>query len=97
MAESIELRIGEERPVRLPAVPERTWSAEVSGMASAVDVRKLWAADPYPDDEEDEERDEPPSEVVFMVRAVAPGHATVRFTAPGGGAEAREVRVRVSM
>jgi hypothetical protein len=95
----MQLRIGEERPVRLPATPGLgQWSNEVSGMSSAVEVRKLWAADPYPEDDEEGERgQEPPAEEVFMVRAVAPGAATLRFTPPGGDGKPRQVRVEVSM
>ena len=98
MADSLELRIGEERPVRLPALPgDATWSCDVSGMSSAVEVRKLWSADPYPEDDEDGDNDEErePPEVVFMVRAAAPGDADLRFTAPGQ--EARDVHVAVAM
>src|SRR5438552_9113979 len=62
MPDSLHVRIGEERPVRLPALTGGgTWSCDVSGMSSAVEVRKLWAADPYPedDDEEEEQRESP--------------------------------------
>jgi hypothetical protein len=67
-------------------------------MESAVQVRKLWAAAPYPEDDDDEE--EPgPSDTVFMVRGVAPGIATLRFESrgalPGAVPEARNVRVTV--
>jgi hypothetical protein len=98
VAETMQLTIGEERPIRLPAAPGAgEWSNEVSGMSSAVEVRKLWAADPYPDDDEDEAKEQSPAEVVFMVRAVAPGSATLRFTPPGGDEEPREVHVEVAM
>ncbi len=91
MGESIELRIGEERPVRLPALPDGTWSAEVSGMASAVDVRTLWAADPYPDDDEDEERGQAESEVVSVHAARRPG-GSPRGPSPGFDVERRNPR-----
>ena len=96
MPDSLHLRIGEERPVRLPALTGGgTWSCDVSGMSSAVEVRKLWAADPYPEDDDEEEEQGESPEVVFMVRAAAPGDADLRFTAPGQ--EAREVHVAVTM
>ena len=96
MPDSLDLRIGEERPVRLPALPgDATWSCDVSGMSSAVEVRKLWAADPYPEDDDSEEEEREPPEAVFMVRAAAPGDADLRFTAPGQ--ETREVHVAVTM
>src|SRR5207248_7918346 len=81
MPDSLDLRIGEERPVRLPALPgDATWSCDVSGMSSAVEVRRLWAADPYPEDDDSENGEErEPAEVVFMVRAAAPGDADLRF------------------
>jgi hypothetical protein len=94
----VELKIGEERAFHLPPFAGE-WTARVDGMASAVDVRKLWAADPYPEDDEDDEADRPPPDTVFMVRATAPGTATVRF-APGGsgaGQQAREVEITVRM
>ncbi len=95
MPERLDLRIGEERPVGLPALgPDATWSFDVSGMRSAVDVRKLWTSDPYRD-EDDEDAPFAPREMVFMVRGAAPGEATVRFTADGE--DARDVEVRVSM
>lgn len=94
MPERMELRLGEERAVHLPA-EGAPWTWDVRGMASAVDVRKLWAADPYPDDDEGEDDlDHAPSDVVFTVRAVAPGEATVRF-APAAGPGGREVTVEV--
>ena len=95
MSEAMELRLGEERSVHLP--PEGgEWTCDVQGMTSAVDVRMLWAADPYPEDGEDEEpADRPPPDVVFMVRAVGPGQATLRFT-PTGRSDPREVAVTVT-
>ncbi len=78
------LRLGEERPVRLPAAdPGSSWTHEVRGMTSAVHVKRMWTSDPYPEDDEDET----PSrsrEMVFMVRARSPGRATIRFSCPGG-------------
>jgi hypothetical protein len=94
MPETLELRLGEERPVHLPA-DGAPWTCDVGGMASAVDVRKLWAADPYPEDDEEDEADRPPPDVVYMVKGVNPGEATLRFT-PGGGSDARDVVVRVA-
>ena len=96
MAEKLELTLGEEKPVHLPPLPSGGWDYRVEGMASAVEVRKLWAADPYPEDDEDEEPRSTP-DVVFMIRGVAPGSAAVHFTARGGGpaAESRAVDVAV--
>lgn len=78
----VELRVGEERSFHLPPFAGE-WTVQVEGMASAIDVRKLWAADPYPEDDEDEERGRPPPDIVFMVRGVAPGEATLRFVPRG--------------
>ncbi len=94
MADDFELALGEEKPVHLRPLPRGEWRYEVEGMASAVEVRKLWAADPYPEDDEDEEQPQPTPDVVFMIRGVAPGTATVRFTS-GGGGETRTVQVAV--
>ena len=88
--EKVGLRIGEERAIHLPP---GEWQVEVEGMRSAVEIRKLWAADPYPDDDEDEPAQRPPPDVVFMVRGVNPGAATLRFT----GAGVRDVEVTVRM
>lgn len=100
MAESMELRLGEERAVHLPSLRGRGggWTAEVGAMSSAVSVRKLWAADPYPEDDwnEDAERAaRPEPDEVFMVRGTSPGSATVRFVPSTAGEEPREVEVTV--
>lgn len=89
----LDLRIGEERAVHLPPAPD--WAVKVAGMSSAVQVRKLWAADPYPGDD-DEEAARPAPDTVFMVRAVAPGTATLHFSA-GGAARHEEHDVRVTV
>jgi hypothetical protein len=96
--ESMELRIGEERGIHLPAEIRSAggWRVKIEGMESAVQVRKLWAAAPYPEDDNEEEAP-PPSDTVFMVRGVAPGSATLRFESPGAGQSVREVRVTVRM
>jgi hypothetical protein len=94
MSETMALKVGEERPIHLPA--GRSWTPEVGGMASAIDVRKLWPADPYPqDDEEADRRDRPEPDEVFMIRGKAPGSATVRFVPKRAPEERREVRVEV--
>jgi hypothetical protein len=91
--ESIVLRVGEERAVGLaPHGGPADWTSTVEGMASAVDVRKMWTSRPYQEDEEDPS-EIPPRRLVFMIRAVAPGEATVVFRA-GAGDEHR-VNVRV--
>ena len=93
--DQLELRIGEERAIHL--APNLDWTVQIGGMASVVQVRKLWAADPYP---EDDEEDEPPRgapDTVFMVRALAPGTATLHFSAGGAGRKDRDVRVIVGM
>lgn len=97
MDDRLTLALGEERAVHLPPLPEAEWTFEIDGMASAVGVRKLWPADPYPEDDEDEGEARPPPDVVFMVRATSPGEATIRFVARGGSAQAatREVQVTV--
>ncbi len=96
MAEKFELALGEEKSVHLPPLSSGDWEYAVEGMASAVEVRKLWAADPYPEDDEDEEKPRPTPDVVFMIRGMAPGSATVRFSPRGAGhASAREVNVSV--
>ena len=94
MTEKLELTLGEEQPVHLPPLASGEWGYEVDGMASAVEVRKLWAADPYPEDDEDEEP-RPTPDVVFMIRGIAPGTATVRFAAGGRDAESKTVTVAV--
>jgi hypothetical protein len=93
--ERMELAMGEERSVHLD---RGQWTASVEGMSSAVDVRKLWAADPYPEDDEDDKpaSQRPPQDVVFMIRGRSPGSATVRFTPSGtAGAEPRILEVTV--
>jgi hypothetical protein len=97
MAEKLELTLGEEKSVHLPPLASGDWEFTVEGMASAVEVRKLWAADPYPEDDEDEEKARPTPDVVFMIRGVAPGSATVRFSSRGKGptADLKEVEVSV--
>jgi hypothetical protein len=97
MPETLHLRLGEERSIHLPS-SGGSWSCDVHGMSSAVDVRKLWAADPYPEDDDggDEEAERPAPDVVFMVRATAPGEATLRFTPSASGESARDVTVEVS-
>lgn len=99
MGERLTLALGEERAVHLPPLSGGEWKFEVQGMTSAVDVRKLWPADPYPDDDEDDETVRPPPDVVFMVRGANPGSATIRFVPPGGSiqdaAESRQVEVTV--
>jgi hypothetical protein len=92
--ESIELRIGEERGIHLPAHAE--WTVRIEGMESAVQVRKLWPAAPYPEDD-DEQETPAPSDTVFMVRGMAPGRATLRFESPGAEPDLREVHVTVRM
>lgn len=99
MGDRLTLALGEERAVHLPPLPEGEWIFEIDGMTSAVDVRKLWPADPYPEDDEDEGEGRPPPDVVFMVRATSPGSATIRFVArgwsPQGQAATTEVQVTV--
>ncbi len=94
----VELRVGEERSFHVPPFAGE-WTVQVEGMTSAVDVRKLWAADPYPEDDEDQETEQPPPDTVFMVRGAAPGEATLRFVprGPVAGPLPREVRITVRM
>ncbi len=90
--ETMELSLGQEKPVRLPT---GEWSYRVEGMASAVSVTKMWTSDPYPDDDDDGNgagTNRPPRAMVFMVRGAAPGRASVTFIGPRGS---REVRVTV--
>jgi hypothetical protein len=98
MTETLELRLGEERAVQLPPSqdPARSWTYEASGMTSAVEVRKMWTSDPYPEDDWDEEGARPPRPpaMVFMIRGKSPGRATVRFDLQGGSAS-RTVEVTV--
>ena len=99
MSETWTMRLGEERPVKLPVLaPPAGWRADVSGMQSAVRVQRMWASDPYPDDDQDEDgsSSEQPS-MVFMIRGAAPGEAVVRFVASGGSsADPREIRISVT-
>jgi hypothetical protein len=92
----MELRVGEERAVHLPS--GGAWHAEIERMASAVSVRKLWKADPYPDDDwDDEATPKTPVDEVFVVKGTGPGSATVRFVPEAGGDLAREVSVTVRL
>jgi hypothetical protein len=93
--DQLELRIGEERAIHL--APNASWTVRIEGMTSAVQARKLWAADPYPENDEDEQSPRPAPDTVFMVRGVAPGTARLHFSAGGAGREDREVRVTVRM
>jgi hypothetical protein len=94
--ERLDLRIGEERAVHLPPPPD--WAVRVEGMSSVVQVRKLWAANPYPEDDDDDEAARPPPDTVFMVRGVAPGTVALHFSVSGAGrGEDRDVRVTVRM
>jgi hypothetical protein len=98
MAEKLELTLGEEKSVHLPPLSSGEWDFAVQGMASAVEVRKLWAADPYPEDDEEGEKPRPTPDVVFMIRGVAPGSATVRFSSrgrPQSGSEVTEFHISV--
>jgi hypothetical protein len=99
MDDRLTLALGEERAVHLPPLAEGEWTFEIDGMTSAVGVRKLWPADPYPEDDEDEGEARPPPDVVFMIRATSPGEATIRFSARGESphrqAATHEVQVTV--
>lgn len=92
----MELKLGEEQAVHLPP---GAWSVEVEGMTSAVSVRRLWPADPYPDDDEEEQGARPAPDVVFMIRGEAPGTANLRFSREGrdSGDPTRDVRVEVRL
>jgi hypothetical protein len=83
MTETFDLKPGQERPVKLPPAEEGAagWTYEVRGMASAVEVQKMWTSDPYPED--DEEVSTKPRYMVFMIRGRNPGRASVRFYRPG--------------
>ena|SRR5437867_10992313 len=92
--ESIVLRLGEEHAVRLmPHGGAADWSFGIDGMTSAVDVRKMWTSRPYEEDEDDPASAPPPRAMVFIIRAVAPGEASVRFRAAQGDVHEVEVRV----
>src|SRR6266511_5972462 len=92
--ESIVLRVGQEHPVRLtPHEGAADWSFDIDGMTSAVDVRKMWTSRPYEENEKDRDEAAPPRFMVFIIRAVAAGQATVRFRAVQG--DIHEVAVRV--
>jgi hypothetical protein len=91
--ESIVLRVGEEHAIKLrPHRGATDWSSTIDGMTSAVDIRKMWTSRPYEEDEE-EAPSTPPRVMVFIIRAVAPGEATVNFRAVQG--DVHEVAVRV--
>jgi hypothetical protein len=93
--ERIDLRVGEERAVHLPP---GDWTVRVEGMSSAVSARKLWPADPYPDDDEDDQAPRPPPDVVFMIRGTAPGTATLRFEPVGRSAgSAHDIQLEVRL
>lgn len=98
--ESWTLRLGEERAVQLPPVdPPARWTSETSGMRSAVTVTPRWTSDPAFDPDDPDEREDAAARraMVFLVRATAPGRATVTFTPTGGGAlpEPRSIEVTV--
>lgn len=93
--DQLELSIGEERAVHL--APNLSWTVRIGGMTSAVQVRKLWAADPYPEDDEEDPSPQAASDTVFMVRAQAPGTATLHFSAGDASREDRDVQVTVRM
>src|SRR4029079_10458877 len=98
MAEDLQLKVGEERAVHVPSLREQGgWRHLVSGMASAVSVRKLWEAAPYPEDDQDDDGPAPgpPPTRALTIRGTAPGGATVRIVPPEG--EPVEVQVTVSL
>jgi hypothetical protein len=93
-----ELRLGQERPVKLAVLqPPGEWEAVVSGMRSAVRVQKLWASDPYSGDDEDNDEPRTQPSMVFMISAVAPGEATVSFAPSGSAADAEPREIRISV
>ncbi len=95
MSDTLQLSLGQERAIHLPPIPDGDWDHAVEGMASSVDVRKLWRSAPYPEDDEEEAPREA-QDVVFMVRAMSPGSATIRFKSQGSTtSETREVEVTV--
>ena len=90
---SITLRVGQDHAVRLPpAGGAEDWSADVTGMASAVDVKRMWTSRPYEEDDEDATA-VPPRAMVFVIRAMGPGEATVRFRSGQGDASSVTIRV----
>jgi hypothetical protein len=92
--ESVTLRVGQEHAVRLmPPRSSADWSFSIDGMSSAVEVRKMWTSRPYEEDEEDSFSAAPPRVMVFIIRAVAAGDATVRFRSVQG--DAHEVAVHI--
>ena len=92
--ESVVLRVGQEHAVRLtPHGGAADWNFRIDGMASAVEVRKMWTSRPYEEDEEDPSRPTPPRAMVLIIRAVAAGMATVRFWEVQGDTYGGAVRV----
>src|SRR5438132_8300790 len=94
--ERMDLTVGEEQSVHLPPIGSGDWTHRIDGMASAVDVRKLWPARPYPEDDEEEDEQPGPQDGVFMIRGVSPGTATIHF-APSGGSGEQPKSVEVSV
>ena len=95
MDDSIVLRVGQEHAVRLmPHGGAADWTFDIDGMDSAVAVRKMWTSRPYEEDEEDLTSPPPPRAMVFIIRAVAAGEATVRLRSVQG--DVHEVAVRVN-
>jgi hypothetical protein len=94
VVEPMVLHLGEERPIHLPPAPAgRSWSHDLSGMSSAVDVKRMWTSDPYPEDDEDDAPGRPRS-MVFLVRGANPGRATIRVSCPGHEDMTIDVEVR---
>lgn len=92
--ESIVLRVGQEHALRLaPHDGAADWRFDVEGMASAVEVRKMWTSRPYEEDEEDRVGAAPPRAMVFIIRALAAGEAIVHLRAVQG--DVYDVAVRV--
>jgi hypothetical protein len=91
--ETVTLHVGEEHAVRLaPRGGSADWAFDVSGMSSAVEVRRMWVSRPYEEDEDDPV-DVPPRAMVFIIRAVAAGDALVHFRSTHG--DRRDVAVTV--
>jgi hypothetical protein len=99
VTETMDLRVGEERAIHLPSLKAGggAWSHEVTGMASAVSVRKLWEAAPYPEDDEEDDQPTEPQDEVFMVRGASPGEAVIRFAPSAGDDAPRMIEVRVRL